>query len=67
MNHKAKHKYNYEELLREMVYLKTSLNMLAEDLKGNPKKLAKRLVKDIERKLDETSQNLKQNAAEAKN
>lgn len=66
-NHKSRYKYNYEELQRELIYLKANINLLAENLQGNPKKLAKRLVKDIEKKLDETTHNLKQNAAYKEN
>lgn len=65
-NHKTKYKYNYSELQRELIYIKTTLAMLADDLTGSPKKLLQRLVKDIDSKLSETTHNLKSNEAKAK-
>jgi hypothetical protein len=66
INHKTKYKYNYSELQRELIYIKTTLAMLADDLKGSPKKLLQRLVKDIDSKLSETTRNLKNNEAASK-
>ena len=66
INHKTKYKYNYSELQRELIYVKTTLAMLADDLKGSPKKLLQRLVKDIDSKLSETTHNLKNNEAASK-
>jgi hypothetical protein len=60
VNHKAKYKYNYFILKREMMYVKTQLKDAAMDLEGMPAKNCLRLAKDLEKAVLETESNFSQ-------
>jgi hypothetical protein len=58
-DHRKEYKYNYEEIKREMKYFITHLKLIVNELSGDPERFVRRTIKDCERVIKETEENLK--------